>query len=444
MAVMDFFIVNVALPTMGRDLHASTSLLELVVSGYGVSFALLLVLGGRLGDAFGRHRLYMMGMAGFTASSLACGLAPSAWALVGGRILQGATAAMMVPQVLATIQARTQGEERTRAVGRYGATASLASAAGQVVGGAVVALDIAGSNWRGIFLVNVPVGIVGLYVARRRVPATRADVRTGADPVGTALLGAALLCLLLPLSEGSALGWPAWSWALLGLTPVLAAGFVSWERHFEARGRTPLVPTAVAHLPTMRSSLGLVVPFFVAFSGFMFVYALATQSGLGLGPLTAGLAIVPMAVAFGTASLAAPRLLGRVGPRVVLAGTVGQGIMLTALSVAMLLTWPHVPILPAEILMVLLGFAMGCVVSPTFRLALSGVGAHQAGAGSGVLVTTQQVAISLGATVLGTLYARLIGPVGEAGAVALVLAVLACFAAVAAIAAKNLVTSAAR
>jgi MFS family permease len=441
MAVMDFFIVNVALPTMGRDLHASTSLLELVVSGYGVSFALLLVLGGRLGDAFGRHRLYMAGMAGFTVSSLACGLAPSAWALVGARILQGATAAMMVPQVLATIQARTEGEERTRAVGRYGATASLASAAGQVVGGSVVALDLAGTNWRGIFLVNVPVGIVGLYVARRNVPATRADVRTGADPVGTALLAAALLCLLLPLSEGAAMGWPIWSWALLGVTPLFAAAFASWERRFEAAGRTPHVPRAVATLPTMRSSLGLVVPFFGAFSGFMFVYALATQSGLGLGPLAAGLAVVPMAVAFGTASLAAPRLLGRVGPRVVLAGTVGQCALLAALSVAMLTTWPQVPLLLAEALLVLLGLAMGCVVSPTFRLALSGVAAHQAGAGSGVLVTTQQVAIALGATVLGTLYARTLGPVGDAGAVALVLAVLACFAAVAAVGARSLLAA---
>ncbi len=279
---------------------------------------------------------------------------------------------MMVPQVLATIPARTHGEERTRAVGRYGATASLASAAGQVVGRAVVALDIAGSDWRGIFLVNVPVGIVGLYAARRCVPATKADVRTGAEPVGTSLLGATLLCLLLPLSEGAALGWPAWSWALLGMTPLGAAAFASWERRFESAGRTPLVPTAIAHLPTMRSSLALVLPFFGAFSGFMFVYALATQSGLGLGPLTAGLAIVPMAVAFGTASLAAPRLLGRVGPKVVLAGTIGQCVMLAALSVALLATWPQVPLLLAEALLVLLGLAMGCVVSPTFRLALSG------------------------------------------------------------------------
>lgn len=348
---------------------------------------------------------------------------------------------MMVPQVLATIPARTRGEERTRAVGRYGATASLASAAGQVVGGAVVALDIAGSDRRGIFLVNVPVGIVGLYAARRCVPATKADVRTGAEPVGTSLLGATLLCLLLPLSEGAALGWPAWSWALLGMTPLGAAAFASWERRFESAGRTPLVPTAIAHLPTMRSSLALVLPFFGAFSGFMFVYALATQSGLGLGPLTAGLAIVPMAVAFGTASLAAPRLLGRVGPKVVLAGTIGQCVMLAALSVALLATWPQVPLLLAEALLVLLGLAMGCVVSPTFRLALSGVAVHQAGAGSGVLVTTQQVAIALGATVLGTLYARLLGPVGGAGAVALVLAVLACFAAVAAVAAKSLLAA---
>lgn len=443
MAVLDFFVVNVALPTIGSSLHAGTSALELVVYGYGVSFAVLLVLGGRLGDAFGRRRLFMAGVAGFTASSFACGMAPSAWVLVGARAAQGATAAVMVPQVLATIQALTQGEERTRAMGRYGATAAISSAAGQVLGGVVLALDIAGSGWRGIFLVNVPVGLVALAACRRWLTPSRADRPTGTDPVGTALLAGALLSFLMPLSEGASLGWPAWSFAVLATAPVLAGGFAFWERRWEARGGTPLVPSAVLRPLSMRASLGTTLPFFSAFSGFMFVYALATQRGpkplgLGLGPLDAGLAFVPAAVAFGVGSLASPALLRRFGPRIVAAGTAGQCAAMAGLSLAMLATWPNVSVIAAELLLVLLGLGQGCAMSPMFRLALSGVEGHQAGAGSGVLVTTQQLAIAVGATLLGTVYSRALSGLGGAGGLACALGVMALFAGVGSFMARGL------
>ena len=171
--MIDFFIVNVALPTIDTDLRASQPLLELVVSGYATAYALLLVLGGRLGDSLGRKRLFLIGMAAFTATSLACGLAPTATFLVIGRVAQGASAAMMVPQVLATIQAATTGQQRTRALGRYGAAGGLAAVLGQVLGGLLVAANIAGLGWRPIFLVNVPIGLAGLVLAKRYVPDTR-------------------------------------------------------------------------------------------------------------------------------------------------------------------------------------------------------------------------------------------------------------------------------
>ena len=180
LSIADFFIVNVALPTIDSRLHASSGTLELVVAGYGVPYALLLVLGGRLGDLYGRRRLFMLGMSSFTIFSLLCGLAPSAAALVTFRGLQGASAALMVPQVLATIQASRSGQQRARAIGFYGATAGIAAVVGQVAGGALVAANIAGTSWRPIFLVNVPLGLIGLALAWRTVPATHSP-----EPVGS-------------------------------------------------------------------------------------------------------------------------------------------------------------------------------------------------------------------------------------------------------------------
>lgn len=206
--LVDFFIVNVALPAIGSDLSASEALLELVVAGYGVTYAVLLVLGGRLGDLFGRRRLFIGGMAAFGLTSLACGLAPDAWTLVAARAAQGASAALMLPQVLATIQSTTSGGRRAHAMSLYGATAGLSMVVGQILGGVLVAADIAGTGWRSIFLVNVPVVVLGLILAVRHVPDTRARHPEPVDVPGTVLLAVALLALLAPLTEGRATGWP--------------------------------------------------------------------------------------------------------------------------------------------------------------------------------------------------------------------------------------------
>ncbi|MGO4760046.1 MFS transporter, partial [Streptomyces sp. 2MCAF27] len=189
-------------------LNAGPALLELVVAGYGVAYAVLLVLGGRLGDTFGRRRLFLAGMAAFALTSLACGLAPNAWSLVAGRVAQGASAALLLPQVLATIHATTSGPRRARAVSLYGATAGLAMVAGQILGGVLVAADLAGTGWRAVFLVNVPVALAGLALAARAIPETRSDRPAPVDVPGTALLALALIALLLPLTEGRAAGWP--------------------------------------------------------------------------------------------------------------------------------------------------------------------------------------------------------------------------------------------
>src|SRR6266498_3695321 len=234
--IMDFFITNVALPSIDASLHASASALELVVAGYGVAYAALLVLGGRLGDRYGRHRIFLAALVGFVLASLACGLAPSVGLLIAARIVQGATAALLIPQVLATFHHVLERERKARALALYGATSGIAAVVGQLVGGLLVSADIAGTSWRPIFLVNVPIGLVVLLVASRIVTNTRSPHPVGVDVAGTSMFAATLVALLVPLTEGHSLGWPRWTWLLLGVGVVLGAATYGVERRAERRG----------------------------------------------------------------------------------------------------------------------------------------------------------------------------------------------------------------
>jgi EmrB/QacA subfamily drug resistance transporter len=409
LAMVDFFIVNVALPTIDADLHASQALLELVVSGYASAYALLLVLGGRLGDSIGRKRLFLAGMAAFTLTSLACGLAPTALVLVVCRVAQGASAAMMVPQVLATIQAATAGERRARALGRYGATGGLAAVLGQLLGGLLVSANIDGLGWRPIFLVNVPIGIVGLILANRYVPDTRHGNPATIDGPGTVLLGVTVLALLIPLTEGRSLGWPAWTIALLAMAPVFAAACAAVEIRSERAGRTPLVPPSLLRHASMRRGLLLALPFFAGFGAFMFCYALLAQQGLHDSALAAGAVLVPMGVVFLAASLSTSRLLTRFGTRVLAAGALLQAAGLAITGVTVYLGWPHLALAALLPGLVVAGFGQGLVMSPLFGVVLSDVPPAEAGAGSGVLTTTQQTALALGVATLGSMFLSMAG-----------------------------------
>ncbi|MFF8989956.1 MFS transporter [Streptomyces sp. NPDC014983] len=410
--LVDFFIVNVALPTMGADLHAGEAVLELVVAGYGVAYAVLLVLGGRLGDLFGRRRLFLGGMAAFGLTSLACGLAPGAWSLVAARVAQGAAAAAMLPQVLATIQSATRGARRAKAMSLYGATAGLSMVAGQILGGVLVAADIAGSGWRAVFLVNVPVVVLGLVLAVRLVPETRSQHPEPVDGPGTALLAVSLLTLLAPLTEGRAAGWPLWTWLSLAAFPFAAGAFWLVERRADRAGRTPLVPPSLLALASLRRGLVLIVPFTVGFSGFMFVIALALQQGARLGPVPAGLALAPMAVVFLFVSLAGPRLMGRFGTRVVPAGSVVQGVGVLLIALAVWRDWPHLSLVALLPGVAVAGAGQALQLPNVMRLVLSEVPSARAGVGGGVLVTTQQSGLALGVATLGTLYLALVPHVG--------------------------------
>jgi MFS family permease len=437
--MIDFFIVNVALPTIDTDLRASQPMLELVVSGYATAYALLLVLGGRLGDSLGRKRLFLAGMAAFTATSLACGLAPTATFLVVARVAQGASAAMMVPQVLATIQAATTGEQRTKALGRYGAAGGLAAVLGQVLGGLLVSANIDGLGWRPIFLVNVPIGLAGLVLAKRFVPDTRHGAPAPIDGPGTVLLGITLLAVLVPLTEGRSLGWPGWTIALLVVAPVAGIVFSAFERKAERSGRSPLVPPSLLRHPSMRRGLLLALPFFAGFAAFMFSYALLVQTGLHVSALTAGLGLVPMAVTFLVASLNTSRLLARFGAKVLCAGGLLQAAGLVILGITVYLGWPHLAVIDLAPGLAVAGFGQGLVMSPLFGIVLSKVPAAVAGAGSGVLTTTQQSALALGVATLGGLFLALAGDgTGIRSAFIVVLAVQVVVAAAVAAGARGL------
>ncbi|MCQ4211376.1 MFS transporter [Streptomyces longispororuber] len=410
--LIDFFIVNVALPTIGRDLSASEPVLELVVAGYGIAYAVLLVLGGRLGDLLGRRRLFVGGMAAFGLTSLACGLAPTAWTLVAARVAQGAAAAALLPQVLATIQATTSGPRRARAMSMYGATAGLSMVAGQVLGGVLVSADVLGSGWRSVFLVNVPVTIVALVLAARTVPETRSPRPEPVDGPGTVLLALALTALLAPLTEGRAAGWPLWTWLSLAAFPGLACAFYAVERRADRAGRTPLVPPSLFRILSLRRGLVMVLPFSVGFSGFMFVIAVALQQGERQSATAAGLALAPMAAVFFATSLAGPRLVARWGSRVVTAGGLLQGVGVALIAFAAWRTWPDLGV--AQLLpgAALAGAGQALQLPILFRIILSEVPADRAGVGSGVMTTAQQAALALGVATLGSLFLSLTPALG--------------------------------
>jgi MFS family permease len=421
--MLDFFIVNVALPTIDRSLSAGPAVLEMVVAGYGIAYAVLMVLGGRLGDTIGRRRLFAVGTTLFALTSLACGLAPTAWTLVAFRAAQGASSALMLPQVLATIQATTTGQQRARALSYYGATGGISVVLGQIVGGLLVSANLWGMGWRSIFLVNVPFAAAAALLSLRAVPESRSPRPAKVDVPGTVLLALTLLTLLVPLMEGRAVGWPLWTWLMLAVFPFAAAAFVAAERRAERAGRTPLVPPSLVAVPGMRRGLALAVPFFTGFGGFMFVVAVALQQGLALGPVAAGLALVPMAVGFFGASLSAPRLIVRHGSRVISSGGAIQAVGLVVLALSVLNTWPHTS--PLDLLpgMAIAGTGQGFVMTPLFRVVLADIPAERAGVGSGVLTTTQQSSLALGVATLGTLFVSLSGPhaLGMRDAIALVL-----------------------
>ena len=330
--VLDFFIVNVAIPSTQADLHASDSQIQLVVATYAIAISSLLILGGRLGDLFGRRRVFMAGLAIFTASSALCGSAPGIGLLLVGRALQGVGAALFAPQVLSIIGVTFEGDERRRAVTTYGLTMGLAAAGGQLIGGALIALNVLGLDWRTCYLVNVPIGIAALVVTPRAIAESRAEGHERLDFLGAALAGATLVAIVLPLVEGRREGWPAWTFACLGAALPLALAFALRQRRLAATGGSPLVHPALFRERSFTVGVLTSVVFYAGMASFFLVLAVYLQEGCGLSALDSGLVFTALAPGYLVASAGAETLAPRFGRQVLAAGGLIRATALTGLA----------------------------------------------------------------------------------------------------------------
>lgn len=402
LAVLDFFVVNVALPSIGRELRASPAVLELLVAGYAAAYASGLVVCGRLGDALGRRRFFVGGMLAFTAASAACALAPTPVTLVLARLAQGLAASVLVPQVLASVQGLFHGRDRQRALGVFGAGIGVGTVTGQVAGAALVAADVGGLGWRPIFWINVPIGLVCAAGAARWLPETGSGTRARLDVPGSVLLAATLVTLLLPLALGRDLGWPAWCWASLAASAGLAAAFGRAQVRGERTGRVPLLPPALLRLPAMRAGLVTAAVFFVMCGGFLLTTGVSLQDGIGFGPLTAGLTLAPYALAFLLVSLTVRRYAARYGRGVVVTGAVVAALGLTGLAIQVAAAYPALTPLRLAPVLAVNGAGQAMIMIPLFGVILGGVPPARAGVASGALTTTQQVGLAVGAAAFGT------------------------------------------
>jgi EmrB/QacA subfamily drug resistance transporter len=417
MALLDVSIVNLAVPSMQQGLGASTGTIQWVVSGYALAFGLTLVAGGRLGDAFGRRRLMLIGLCGFILASAAVGLAPTVSLVIVARLVQGATAGLLTPQNSGLIQQLFTGRERGRAFGVFGLTVSLSSATGPVLGGLILAAAGAQDGWRYLFLINVPIGIVALgfvlkLVPRREEPAGD-DARI--DVVGAVLLGLAVLAVLYPVV--SIEGGADRQALLVVLAPLLGWAFVRWERHTVRRGHAPLLDVSLLRrVPGYAGGLTIGTLYFTGFTGLLLVTSYHLQDALGFGPLTAGLLIAPFAVGSAISAPLAGRVVTDVGRRL----TVGAltvtvvGVVLVALLVpAQSRDHLWLALVPC---LFLAGLGGGSVVSPNMTLTLAEVPPRMGGAAGGAVQTGQRVGAALGAALLMTVYsvASDHGPAGGA------------------------------
>jgi len=404
---IDFSIVNVALDAIAHSLNASATELELLVAVYGVAFAVCLAMGARLGDNFGRKRIFNIGVLLFGVASLLCGLANSMWFLLVARALQGAAAALLVPQILATIHVSLRGHEHSRALGFYGAIGGLAFIVGQVLGGFLVSADIAGMGWRSVFLVNLPVCAAILVFSGRWIPETRRDHAASIDRPGTLLLTIIILCILLPLSLG-----PTLHWSLPSLLPMLVAIPLLWllwkvELRQERLGAHPLLPPSLLRLPSVRFGLLIAFVFFSSWSGYMFVLALALQAGAGMSPIHAGNVFVAMGASYFVGALLSARSVVWLGRTpVLIVGCVIQMSGLLALIATLHMVWPQPGILNLAPATMIVGFGQAFIVGSFFRIGLADVPADQGGAGSAMLSTMQQACFGLGSALLGAVFAE--------------------------------------
>lgn len=402
--LIDTSITNVALDSITHSLHATATELELIVALYGVAFAVCLALGSKLGDNLGRRRLFMWGVASFGLASLLCGMAGNIEQLLAARIVQGAGAALIMPQILATLHVTLKGTAHAKAISLFGGIGGIAFIVGQMGGGWLVSADIAGLGWRNAFFINVPICLVVLALSRRYVPETRRDTPSRIDWPGTALLAMILCCLLFPMALG-----PQWHWswplkaALLAIIP-LAYLMVLNARKKEREDAHPLIPPRLMQLNSIRFGVLIAMLFFSVWSGFMFCMALTMQTGLGMAPWQSGNSFIALGVTYFISAWFAPRLIARYSTStILLTGLAIQIVGLLAL-VATFRVWgmenTALTLAPAT---GLVGYGQALIVNSFYRIGMRDIKPDDAGAASAILSTLQQAALGLGPAIFGAI-----------------------------------------
>jgi EmrB/QacA subfamily drug resistance transporter len=401
--VFDLFVVNIAIPSIQSDLDANFAEIGFVVAGYALAFGVLLIAGGRLGDIYGRRKLFVLGMLGFSATSLLCGVAPNALALIVARFLQGMTGAILFPQIYALLRVMFDERGRRRAFGLLGMTLGLAAIAGQVLGGFLVEGNLFGLGWRIVFVVNVPIGI-GAAIFSRSIPESKAIDAVGVDWPGVGLATLGLLLLLIPLLEGPNSGWPHWTWLSLAGAVLIVTLFLAWERRLSRRGGFPVIDLSLFRDTGFAMGTIVVLAIYSTATSFFLCFAVLLQSGLGLSPFHAGSIFAPASVGFIASSLLAPRLVARRGSVAIAGGALlyaaGIGLLIVQVTLSQGSMNP-VRLIPA---LVVFGFGQGLSMTPLLNLVLGFVQERHAGMAAGVITTMQQVGSAFGVSIVGMLF----------------------------------------
>jgi len=409
MQLLDTTITMVGVPSIQASLHSSFGEIQLVVAGYMLAFACVLVTGGSLGSSYGRKRMFLWGMAGFTIASAACGAAPDARTLIVARVVQGMCSGLMFPQVLSIIQVVFRKEQRTKAIGLYGATIGLATILGPVTGGGLIDLNIAGWGWRSIFFVNVPIGLAAFALGAVMIPESRQDGHRRIDLPGAGLLGAGLFLLVLPLVIGREQGWPAWSFACLAVSPFVLVAFALYERRRTHRDAGPLIDTTLFRQRPFTVGLIACLVFFTGIPSFFMILLLTLQAGLGYSPVKAGAVTLGFAVALAIGSARSAAVTRRLGTRVLIAGCalmiIGQLGVIAVMHAAGTGLQGWQLLAP----MFVAGLGGGLFIAPVTSVVLAGITAKDSGAASGALATVQQVGAALGIAVVGVIFFGLLG-----------------------------------
>ena len=431
MSLLDVSIVSVALPSIQKGLGTTPAGVQWVVSGYALAFGLALVPAGRLGDALGRRRMFLLALTAFVVFSGLAGAAPTTELLIAARLCQGLAAGALAPQNSALIQQLFSGAERGRAFGWFGATVGISTAVGPVVGGLILALAGEAEGWRWIFFVNLPIGAVALVLAARLIPRTEPGERGHIDLPGVALLGGGVLAFMLPLVEAEAGGLTRLWW----LFPVgigLVVAFVWWERRVVAREREPLLDIRLlTGTPGYASGVSLGTVYFIGFSGIWLVLALFFQNGLGWTPLQSGLAVTPFAIGAAASAVVGGRLVSRLGRRLTVIGLSLVVVGLTGAAFVLLLVPPAAVGWAVAAPLLVGGIGGGWVISPNTTMTLRSVPVRMAGSAGGALQTGQRIGSAIGTAGLAAIFYTVLASTDQQPAVAAALGAAALAVAVA-------------